>query len=103
MFEPVYLPAARQDMIDIVRYISEELKNPIAAEHLAAELIRAGDGLPAFPYANPVYLPIRPLQHEYRKLSVQNYLMLYWVDGGKQQVCIARVIYAKRDYGQMLE
>ena len=103
MFELVYLPAARQDMIDIVQYISEELKNPIAAEHLAEELIRAGDSLPAFPYANPVYLPIRPLQHEYRKLSVQNYLMLYWVDEEKRLVTVACVIYAKRDYSQMLE
>ena len=103
MYELVYLPAARQDMLDIVRYISSELKNPIAAEHLAMELSKAGESIPAFPYANPAYRPIRPLKHEYRKLSVQNYLMLYWVEEEKKLVCIARVIYAKRDCAQMLE
>ena len=30
-----YLPVAQRDMIEIVRYISEELKNPIAADRLA--------------------------------------------------------------------
>jgi len=103
LYDLEYLPAARQDMIDIVRYISRELNAPMAAERLAVELIRAGDGIPAFPYANPAHVPIRPLRHEYRKLLVQNYLMLYWVDEEKKLVTIARVIYAGRDYGRLLE
>lgn len=103
MYELVYLPAARQDMIDIVRYISVELKNPIAAERLAAALIEAGESIPAFPYANPAYQPIRPLKHEYRKLPVQNYLMLYRVDEEKKLITVARVIYARRDYERILE
>lgn len=103
MYELVYLPAARQDMIDIVRYIARELKNPTAAERLAAELIEAGEHLPAFPYANPAYLPIRPLKHEYRKMQVHNYLMLYWVEEEKKRITVARVIYARRNYGAMLE
>lgn len=98
-----YLPVARQDMIDIARYISRELNNPVAADRLAVELIEAGDSIPAFPYANPAYIPIRPLKHEYRKLLVENYLMLYWVDEEKKLVTVARVIYAKRDYDLLLE
>lgn len=98
-----YLPVARQDMIDIARYISRELNNPVAADRLAVELIEAGDSIPVFPYANPAYIPIRPLKHEYRKLLVENYLMLYWVDEEKKLVTVARVIYAKRDYDLLLE
>lgn len=90
-------------MIDIARYISRELNNPVAADRLALELIEAGDSIPAFPYANPAYIPIRPLKHEYRKLLVENYLMLYWVDEEKKRVTVARVIYAKRDYELLLE
>lgn len=103
MYRLEYLPVARQDMIEIVRYISEELQNPMAADQLATELIEAGDSIPGFPYANPAYMPIRPLRHEYRKLLVQNYLMFYWVDEGKQLVTVARVVYAKRDYERLLE
>lgn len=103
MYRIEYLPVARQDMIEIVQYISQELQNPIAANQLAMELIEAGDGIPRFPYANPSYTPIRPLKHEYRKLLVQNYIIFYWVDEAEQLVTVARVVYARRDYDRLLE
>lgn len=103
LYKLEYLPAARQDMLDIVGYISRELNNPSAAEQLAAALIEAGESIPIFPYANPVYTPIRPLKHEYRKLPVHNYLMCYWVDEAEKLVTVARVIYGKRDYNRQLE
>ena len=84
MYKLEYLPVARKDMLEIVRYISRELQNPDAADRLAVELIR-------------------PLKHEYRKILVQNYLMFYWVDEEKKLVTVARVVYAKRDYGRLLE
>lgn len=90
-------------MIEIVRYISRELGDPIAADRLAVELIEAGDRIPQFPYAHPAYIPIRPLRHEYRTLLVRNYMMFYWVDEAEKLVTVARVIYARRDYGRLLE
>lgn len=103
MYKLEYLPVARQDMIEIVRYISQELQNPSAADQLAVEFIEAGDSIPGFPYSNPAYTPIKPLKHEYRKLLVQNYFMFSWVDEGKRLVTVARVVYAKRDYERLLE
>lgn len=103
MYKLEYLPVARQDLIDIVRYISQELKNPDAANHLAVKLVEAAERVTAFPYANSSYQPIRPLKHEYRKILVQNYLILYWVDEKKKLVTIARVLYAKRNYKRLLE
>lgn len=103
LYKLEYLPIAQKDMVEIVRYISRELQNPTAAERLAAEFVEAAEELTRFPYAQPVYLPIRPLKHEYRKLLVRNHLMLYWVDESKKLITIARVIYAKRDYGRLLE
>ena len=67
------------------------------------ELIDAVEGVLHFPYATPAYPAIRPLKHEYRKILVQNYLMFYWVDEEKKLVTVARVVYAKRDYGRLLE
>ena len=55
-----------------------------------------------FPYANPAYVPIRPLRFEYRKQMVKNYLMLYRVDEQKKAITISRVIFAKRDYDRFL-
>lgn len=103
MYKLEYLPIARQEMIDAARYISRELNNPDAAEKLMVELIEAGDRIPIFPYANPAYISIKPLKHEYRKLLVSNYFMFYWVDEEKRLVTVARVIYAKRDFASLLE
>lgn len=97
MYRLEYLPTALQDMVDIVQYINRVLCNPAAAERLAVALIEAGDSLLRFPYANPVYTPIRPLKHEYRKRLVQNYILFYWVDEAEKLVTVARVIYARRD------
>lgn len=98
-----YLPAARRDLMEIVRYIARELKNPIAAERLAADLIEAGERIPDFPYAAPVHIPIRPMRHEYRKLLVRDHFLFYWVDEERRTVTVARVIHARTDYDKILE
>ena len=103
MYSLEYLPAARRDMIDIVRYISRELGNPAAADRLALKLIEAGESIPPFPYANPVHTPVRPLKREYRKLLVGSYAMFYWVDEQRKVVTVARVIYARREHDRLLE
>jgi addiction module RelE/StbE family toxin len=103
LYKLTFLPIAERDMVEIVRYISHDLANPTAAEHLAVSFIEEAEKLLAFPYAPPLYHPIRPLAHEYRKLMVQNYMMLYWVDEQTKTVTIARVVYAKRDYGKLLD
>ncbi len=103
MYKLEYLPVAQKDMLAIVSYISGELKNPNAADRLAVELINAMENGLTFPHATPVYQPIRPLKHEYRKILVHNYLMFYWVDEDKELVTVARVVYAKRDYSRLLK
>ena len=90
-------------MLEIVRYISGELQNPDAADRLAVELVDAAESVLTFPYTTSACQTIRPLKHEYRKILVQNYLMFYWVDEEKKLVTVARVVYAKRDYGRLLE
>lgn len=103
MYRLEYLPIAKQDMIEIARYISHELSNPIAAEKLADDMVEAAEKLIDFPYACSAYYPIRPLQQEYRHLLVKNYLMFYYVNEAQKQITIARVIYARRDYEKLLD
>ena len=103
MYDVSYLPAALTDMVDIVRYVSTQLQNPTASDHLTEELVNAVERLREFPYSFPVYVPIRLLKKEYRKLPVQNYLIFYWVEEEKKLITIARVIYAKRNYSHYLK
>lgn len=93
-----YLPTARNDLIDIAKYVSETLENPHAAESLAEEIVRKVESLQEMPYRSPVLIPIKPLKHEYRKLIVKNYLVLYWVNEERRIVTIARILYYRRDY-----
>ena len=103
MYKLNYLPVAQKDMIEIVQYISRELHNPEASDCLAEEFVAEANSVLSVPYSRPLYHSIRPLKHEYRKLLVQNYMMLYWVDEENKLVTVARVVYAKRDYGRLLE
>lgn len=101
MYKLEYLPIAHKDMLEIVRYITRELKNLNGADCLAVELIKAMENVLTFPYATHVYQPIHPLKQEYRKILVRNYLMFYWVD--KEMVTVARIVYTKRNYSRLLE
>ena len=104
MYSVEYMPLAVQDMVEIVVYITRELNNPTAAECIAEQLTKAGESLREIFRMRS--LPIHrcaPLKHEYRKLLVENYMMLYWVTETEKRVTIARVVYARRNYAKLLE
>lgn len=103
MYRLEYLPAALRDAAEIARYIAGELKATAAAEKLAEELVEAAERIAVFPYANPAFVPIRPLKREYRKRAVKNYLIFYNVDEERKTVTVARVIYARRELCARLE
>jgi len=102
MYKLEYLPIAKKDMVGIVRYISKELSNPTAAEKLANEMIEAAEGLVEFPYSKAVHITPKPLKREYRRLVVKNYVMFYWVNEMEKSIVIARVIYARRNFNNLL-
>ncbi len=103
MYKLEYLPVARQDLVEIVGYISKQLCNPAAAASMSAKFMEAGERIAQAPYGYPAYRPLRALQKEYRKCLVGNYLMFYWVDEATKTVTVARVIYARRDYASLME
>lgn len=103
MYRLEFLPLARQDMIEAMRYISHDLKNPAAARRLSNRLMEAAERLIEFPYLYAVHTPIRPLKKEYRKLSVENYCMFYSVDERTKTITIARVIYGRRSLERLPE
>ncbi len=102
MYNLEFLPIAKNDMLEIVKYIADELKNTVAAQNLAEEFIISAERLCEFPYANNVYMPIKPLDFEYRRIIVKNYLMFYTVNEEAKTVTIMRVLYARRDMENQL-
>ena len=102
MYNVQFLPIAREDLMGIAGYISEELGSPRAAMRLIEKIVAAADGLADFPYAYPVYIPIRPTLYEYRKMRVENYLVFYSVAEAAKTVTVMRIIYAKRDFEKLI-
>ena len=96
MYKVAYLPLALHDLLSIGKYIKEKLHNPQAAEDLAEEIVAKIENLKDFPYANRIYLPLKKLKQEYRRMVVKNYLIFYWVDEENKTVTVARVIYSRR-------
>ncbi len=103
MYKLEFLPIAKNDMLEIVKYISEELNNSIAASKHAEEFISSAENICIFPYSNNVYIPIKLLEKEYRRITVKNYMMFYTVDEDTKNVTIMRVIYAKRNIGKQIK
>lgn len=102
-YEINYRPEAQADFIDTVRYISDKLKNRTAAQKIAKDMKTAIEELANDPYIYPVYFPLQPLKHEYRKFVIDDYLIFYTVDERTKVVTIYRVIYGKRNLTQQLK
>lgn len=102
MYELIFLPKAKTDLEEIIIYIRNELSNPQASIRLVEKIYKATERLTEFPYAYPLYYPIKSLKYEYRKLVVENYVILYFVDEKSHSVTIARVVYGKRNVNNIL-
>ena len=97
MYKVEFLPSAKQDLTEIALYIKNELNNPTAALSTVERIIEAAEKTADFPYANPVYIPIRTLKKEYRKIPVKNYIIFYSVNENQKLVTVSRIVYAKRN------
>ncbi|MBQ3842321.1 MAG: type II toxin-antitoxin system RelE/ParE family toxin [Ruminiclostridium sp.] len=103
MYKIVYLPIALHDLVELSKYIGVELDNPSAADRLAEDISERVSAAAEQPYMYPLYIPIKPLKQEYRKIVVRNYDVFYWVDEPGKTITVARVIYAGRDIRKLLK
>ena len=103
MYEIIYLPIAKQDITDIILYISDQLNAPKAAMDLLDAFDHSISLLSEFPYAHKIYRPLRALEVEYRMLPVKNYAVFYTVWEQEKVVEIHRVIYARMDLTKLIK
>ena len=89
-----YLPVADRDLTEIFAYIASDLAAPQAAVNLLQKIDYAVKSLETFPYGT-VTAPF-----EFRALVVASYLVFYYVT--ENAVTIARVVYGRRDIGNVL-
>ena len=84
-----------------MEYITFTLEAPRAALNLLDELEKAINNLKILPLAHRLYRSIKPIQTEYRVLTVKNYLVFYVVL--EETIEIHRIIYKKRDLSKLIK
>ena len=97
-----FLDIAKKDVVEIVYYISNNLKNKTAAYKFIEKYNKELDNITLFPYGSPIYKSTRKLDNEYRCSRVKNYLIFYLVDEKKKEITIARILYRKRNILELL-
>lgn len=103
MYEIIYLPIAKQDITDIVLYISDNLKAPQAAMDLLDAFDHSISLLVKFPYAHKLFHPLRPLEEEYRMLPVKDYAVFYVIREPQRVIEIHRIAYARMDLSNLIK
>lgn len=104
MYTLIFLPEANKDISDISRYIGVELCNPAAADKLVDKIISETEKLTEMPYMYSIYEPLFPLSFEYRKFTVKNYTIFFTLlTKAKKTVNIAHVVYAKRNFSNVIK
>ncbi|GBR77082.1 toxin ParE [Candidatus Termititenax persephonae] len=97
--KPKILPAAHNDIQQIVDYLLSNSKQAAAA--FSQALDRAQEQLALFPESAPVSKNVRLAGKKYRVLVlVYNYLLFYKIQ--KQTVIVYRILNGKRNYGEFV-
>ena len=91
---------AQNDIIEIKNYIEKELLNPSAALATVSRITKSLRILQTYAYVGAPLSSIADIDSDYRFIVSGNYISFYRVYD--DNVYIDRIIYARRDYMQIL-
>lgn len=90
--------AADHDLRGIVRYMTEELQAPQAAERFLQQVDACYDHIRAFPAMySPCETPALKTG-DLRKAVIGNYVLVYQTEEAKQLATVLRFFYGRQDY-----
>lgn len=89
---------AQSELEKIADYISESLCNPIAAVNFLDKVKSYYTTLSENPLIYQVCENIGSGDKEYRKVVINNYLLIYRVDESTKTVYVLHFFYGRRDY-----
>lgn len=95
-------PLARQDILDIRRYISKTLKEPAAAKRIYDAIKDAILTLEQNPMRHAVVRDEPYTSLGLRRLPVENYTVFYLVNDESKEVHVIRVLYSRREWQNLL-
>ena len=102
MYEVVYLPTARKQLMDAVLCIATELSAANAAENLLEAVYEQISKLCMHPYRHPVYPALYAMKREIRCFPVKDYLVFYAVKEEQKKVEILRFLHQRQKVNKHL-
>ena len=100
MYKLKISPEARDDLVEIKSYISQDLCNQQAAENLVSKIINKISGLSDHPGIGAPLSSVVDINTDYRFLVCANYLIFYRCED--EIVFVSRILYGRRDYTRIL-
>jgi len=86
---------ARKDLVNIHKYISEELENPQAAIRIIRQLRQSIEDLQTFPGRGRPLDALISIHTDYRYIPCENYCIFYLEE--KDRVIIIRILHQRQD------
>ncbi|MCL2696288.1 MAG: type II toxin-antitoxin system RelE/ParE family toxin [Clostridiales bacterium] len=94
--------AAKRDLREMHAYITDNLSEPILADKLLDKIETEILTLQQMPKRYALERDNQLKQRSLRKLIVENYLVIYTVHDNVKAVYIARILYNRRDWRNLL-
>jgi plasmid stabilization system protein ParE len=94
---------AEEEILATVRYITDVLKAPIAANNLLDEIEKYENILETTPnifsFVPDEYLRVKGIKY----VMVKNYMMFYTINEKEKTVDVIRFLYGRKDWKRILE
>ena len=94
---------AEEDLLEVIQYLSEKLKSPIAASNLLDLIEQKMIILEDSPFSCKLVDDEYFQKKEIRFLQVKNYLIFFRINKDKKEISIIRILYARRDWVNILK
>lgn len=91
-------PAYKREIRQIYNYIKKKLQNEIAAENLIRKTEKYIAELKYSPHAYRELRRGNLKRKAFRKIKINNYILLYTVDEDKKQVTVSHMFYGRSNY-----
>lgn len=101
-YKIIFSENAKNDLMSIFRYISDELLEPNIAKKLSHRILSAIQALDEFPMRHGLCNNKKWKKAGLRFLPVENYIVFYIPDDVNCSLKIYRIIYGKRDLENQL-
>ena len=98
IYEIEFTEDSRDEIMEIYEYISKNLVNKEAAKRLMKKMRKNVMDLAKAP---EIYVKLEKkdrMKREFRRMEIDNYIILYTIDESKKTIYISHMYYGRRNY-----